>query len=423
MRKVILRYIVMRKNVIWNAIGTTFNSFNSLFFMIIVTRMNGIEQSGIFTMAFSLACLFCIFAGYEGRVYQVTDVKCEFSDKEYIIHRYLTSFIAVGITIGYCVIMGYDQQKFLITVFLCLMKILEMLADVYYGILQKNEKLYLVGQSMLLKSVLSLLLFFLIDLLTRNLIIVSASLALVWALVMIFYDIPNAKKCDYSERYISKNVAKLFKSGFFAFSILFLSIYLVNASKYALDGRVDSALQAIYGIILMPATFLSLVVQYIIQPILNQIARLYNKGEKRSFNLLIGKVTIAMSVIGLLVTGVAWLLGIPVLNILYGVNINEYRIHLIVIIVGAVFYAISTFLSAALTTVRYTFIQFIVFFISSVFGFFISILFIEKYSVLGASLAYLAIMTCQLLLYIISYSWVMKHIRFVREETDGLNSN
>ena len=70
----------MKKNVIWNAIGTTFNSFNSLFFMIIVTRMNGIDQSGVFTMAFSLACLFCIFAGYEGRVYQVTDVNADFSD-------------------------------------------------------------------------------------------------------------------------------------------------------------------------------------------------------------------------------------------------------------------------------------------------------------------------------------------------------
>ena len=29
------------KNFVWNILGTGFNSFNSLFFLIIVTRING----------------------------------------------------------------------------------------------------------------------------------------------------------------------------------------------------------------------------------------------------------------------------------------------------------------------------------------------------------------------------------------------
>ena len=73
-----------KKNVIWNMIGTTANAFNSLFFMIIVTRINGLKDSGVFTLAFSLACLFCFIGNYEGRVFQVTDVKQDFSNKEYI---------------------------------------------------------------------------------------------------------------------------------------------------------------------------------------------------------------------------------------------------------------------------------------------------------------------------------------------------
>ena len=155
----------MKKNVLWNAIGTTCNAFNSLFFMMIVTRINGIEDSGIFTMAFSLACLFCLFGGYEGRVFQVTDMSGKTTDMEYVIHRYLTSVIAVLITVGYCIFMSYDRQKFMITLCLCLMKILEMLADVYYGILQKNEELDLVGQSLFIKSVLSFIAFLIVDLL------------------------------------------------------------------------------------------------------------------------------------------------------------------------------------------------------------------------------------------------------------------
>ena len=49
-----------RKNTIWNIIGTTINAFSSLFFMIIVTRVNGVFDAGIFTFAFSTATMFNI---------------------------------------------------------------------------------------------------------------------------------------------------------------------------------------------------------------------------------------------------------------------------------------------------------------------------------------------------------------------------
>ena len=46
-----------KKNAIWNTIGITINSFNSLFFLIIINRINGVDIAGIFSFAFSVACL------------------------------------------------------------------------------------------------------------------------------------------------------------------------------------------------------------------------------------------------------------------------------------------------------------------------------------------------------------------------------
>ena len=37
--------IQFRKNFIWNILGTGFNAFNSLFFMIAVTRINGVDNA------------------------------------------------------------------------------------------------------------------------------------------------------------------------------------------------------------------------------------------------------------------------------------------------------------------------------------------------------------------------------------------
>ena len=48
---------VFLKNFIWNSIGTGFNSFNSLFFLILVTRINGLVEAGIFSIAYATSTI------------------------------------------------------------------------------------------------------------------------------------------------------------------------------------------------------------------------------------------------------------------------------------------------------------------------------------------------------------------------------
>ena len=403
---------ISKKNVLWNMIGTTFNAFNSLFFMMIVTRINGLKSSGVFTLAFSLACLLCLIGGYEGRVYQVTDVKNEYSDIEYIVHRVLTCVIMMVVVIFYGFIMKYDAYKFIITISLCLMKCFEVFSDVFYGVLQKDDKLYIVGISLFLKSIFSVVSFIVIDLITKNLLVSCLILDLVWLVLFLVYDLPKSKRIIQKDSYSFSNVLRLFKTGFFSFAILFLSVYLVNAQKYALDGVIEESLQAIFGMILMPATIISLAGQYLLQPILNTMANLYSNGEKKEFNKIVFKALLLIVAFGIVCIIGAYVLGIPVLNILYSVHINDYKLHLLIIIFGAILYSMSTLLSAALTTVRYTFVQFIVFSISSIIALVISQILIGQFSIYGAAIAYLITMACQFILYVIIYFVIMKKIDF-----------
>lgn len=82
------------------------------------------------------------------------------------------------------------------------------------------------------------------------------------------------------------------------------------------------------------------------------------------------------------------------------------------IIVGAVFYSLSTLISAALTTIRHTFVQFIVYSITSLFALFVSRWFIVQLSLIGASLAYLLCMFMQFLLYLLIYVFIMRKQEF-----------
>ena len=73
----------LKKSYIWNTIGSGFNSFNSLFFLIIVTRINGIKEAGIFTFSFATAAMLYIIAIYSGRTYQVTETIKDIGDNEF----------------------------------------------------------------------------------------------------------------------------------------------------------------------------------------------------------------------------------------------------------------------------------------------------------------------------------------------------
>ena len=109
-----------RKNL--NMLGMTFNSFNSLFYMVIVTRINGTDEAGIFTLAFSVACLVFYIGTYAGRVYQVTDSNKIISTSDYVAHRLIAFAVLVIASITYSVIMGYSGQKLIVVLLLCLLK-------------------------------------------------------------------------------------------------------------------------------------------------------------------------------------------------------------------------------------------------------------------------------------------------------------
>ena len=113
----------MKKNFAWNMIGSLVNSVTSLFFMIIVTRINGVDEAGIFTFAFSLACLFQVISNYSGRTFQVTNTDDCITDSDFIYHRYLTSIMMILCLLVYLLFKDYSKMKvlaiFLLVIIYC----------------------------------------------------------------------------------------------------------------------------------------------------------------------------------------------------------------------------------------------------------------------------------------------------------------
>lgn len=377
-----------KANFIWNIIGTTTNALNSLFFMIAITRINGLEDAGIFTIAFSTACILYMIGIYAGRIYQVTENSDKISDTDYIVNRLISSGAVIIIVILFVILKGYNLYKSAIFVALSTYKALEAISEVFYGILQKNGLLNIVGKSSFIKAIASLIAFVIVDLITKNVLLSSISISIIYILVIFLYDIKKTKNVIDHKKFNCKRAISIFKSGFFTFAISFLGLYMTNAPKYAIDKFLTEDIQAIFGIIIMPATVMGLLAQFLIHPYLNQIFELYKNGMFAKLKKVLYKIILSILIIGIICSIVGYILGTQVLGLIYGLNLDVYKVQLFIILIGATFYTLAGIISPVLITMRCTKIQFVVYTIIALMELVLCNILVMKIGFNGAIWAY-----------------------------------
>ncbi|MBQ1496622.1 MAG: hypothetical protein IIZ40_04690 [Bacilli bacterium] len=394
----------LKKNFIFNTLGATIYSFTSLFYMIIATRIVGTKDAGLFTFAFSTANLLQVIGVYAGRTYQVTENNENITDSDYFYNRIISCSFILIIGLLFCFLEGYAVFKIGIILLLIVYKMLDAFAEHYYAILQKNDDLYKVGISLIIKGVLGVVLFLLINILTKNIFLACTFLVLLNLIVTFTYDYLNSRKEKQVMTKLNlKNVCRIYLAGFWIFIQTFLMQYILNASRYSIDNYFSDDYQTIFGIILMPASLMMLVSQFIIQPYLIRIKDYIAKKEFNSLNKLILKICIFILIIGALSLVAAYFLGIPVLELVYNLKLKEYKSELLVIITASIIYSISFILNNVLIALRKTLAPAICYLTVAIIEFFLVNHLVLNYALFGASIAYFISMLLILLIYIIIY--------------------
>ena len=229
--------------------------------------------------------------------------------------------------------------------------------------------------------------------------------------IIIAYDFRKSYSyIDFKQKIEWNNVWNILKKGFFVFAISFLGMYVVNAPKYSIDSYLTSDYQTIFGIIVMPATIMSLVAQFLIHPYLNQIVELYKNNDLKGLEKIVLKIVGIIFGFGILATILGYLLGTQVLGFIYGIDLSMYKISLAIIIASSTLYTIGTVCSSILTTVRETFSQFIIYLGVSIFAFIISATLTKFLGINGSVIAYFFIMAAQSLSYFIYTKIKLKKI-------------
>ena len=406
-----------KKDYIWNSIGSFLQSAISPILLIVITRLNGVGDSGLFSFAMSLSVVFWAISLWGGRTYQVSDVKKEFSSGDYIVVRFISSLIVAVFSISFCILSGYDLIKTELIMVLVSFKILESIADSMYGVLQIHNRLYIVGISLTMKSVFGFMLFTLVDILTKNIIYGALSIFIVNIAVAIFYDIPWMKHVE-SVGLTKKNImqaGKIMKKTAEVFVVVFLTMFSLNIPRYFLDKYHYDQI-GYFGIMAMPITLLTLFISFVLQPNVVNLSELLKEKKVKEFTKIVSKIDFITFTLGILFVVSSYLIGVWVLNTVFGIDINNFRIDLTIMVIGAVANAFVSIYVNLLIILRRFKGQFYTLLVTNILAVVLSIYLIDRLAMLGSVLVFMIISFLQAIILLFIYKRSLKNVIMLSED-------
>lgn len=397
-----LSILLKNKEAVWNIIGVSCNAFYSLLLVIFITRMNGIEASGQFSFAFYVSSIAQTIGNYGGRIYQISDVSGQYKSHDYVSLKYVTSAIMLILSFLFCLLNQYSIYKIVLIIILVGYRFFESVSESYYGVLQKNNKLEVVGKSMTYKVIISVIGFIVIDSITSNIELASFSFLLGYALITYFYDKPKAEKHEKIHIQFGK-VKKLLMECFKVFAYTFLYLLILNVTRYFVDLRLGDAQQGIFSILVMPASIIALFAQFIMQPMATSLVNQWHTNLK-TFVSSVNKMIIGLFGLGVIASIGTYFIGTQVLSLVYGINFTDYKTWLALIVLSGIFSGITSVISNTLVIMRKLNSQMICYLSSLLITIVISYIFVNV-DATYAILAYLFSMLIQVVLFIGIYSY------------------
>ena len=406
-----------RKDYIWNSIAGLVNASEAVVMSMVVTRFGRLADAGILSLAFALGNVLMTIGKFGGRMYQVTDIKRQYSFNMYFIQRLLTVSIMMISLIIILIGGGYIGEKRTAIICITLIYFIESFEECIWGHYQSFNKLYIGAKMFSIRWIAILVSFIVIIIYSHNMIlalwcgVLSCVVAFFLCILGIYYITKKSKivfpKKDGRDRHGSNCMKELFRQTFPLFLASFCSIFLSNLPKFVIDRYLTDEVQACYGFVAMPVFVIGLLNQFIYQPTVVRLTNVYYDGKIEIFKRDVRKqLWIVCGIMAVCVMG-AGLLGVPVLSILYHTDLRQYWKELVILQVAGGFLAMSGYLSMLLTLMRIQKIILAGYIISLLVGIFLLSTVVKIFGTVGASLGYLFVMIVLYAIYYFSYKKIV----------------
>ncbi len=398
------------RDYICNMVGTVAWGAAFPVLTIVATQLTGVEQAGMFSLAFITAQLLMFAANYGVRTFQVSDIDEDHTFLDYQINRWLTCIVVMFAGVLYAMLRGYEGAMFTISMGVYVYKVVDGLADVYEGRLQQMDKFYLAGVSQAFRSVLVLVVFSVLLFVTRSLPVACIAMAVAAVASLLVLTLPLAVfETPKSHSWKVASVIELLRQCWPLAVALFMFNLIESMPKFVMEGTLPYDSQLYFNALYFPAQFIVLGVGAIYKPLLVRMATIWADPEKRRrFDLIILMIVgVTVGVTAAAAAFMGWL-GIPLMSFMYGVDFEQFRgLALIMVCAGGVTATID-FLYQVITVLRMQHAVMRLYLITAAFSVFVPFLLVTFTGLPGAVIGYLIVMCILLVLLVGEYAQIRR---------------
>jgi len=382
-----------KSGFIWNTIGSLVYSFFNAILLVFCTRLNGTEIAGIFSISYATGCILNAIGDMGIRIFQVTDTNRKYKLEDYLYSRIFAVILMVIIAVIFVMISGYTNEKLFICMILILIRVVDNFSETFQAEFQLNGRLDRAGKALLYRNTLEIAVFAIVDILTKNIYISFLAMLAVSIILLITYDLRITNKQEKIKlKFNYENIKQIIKECFPLGISTLISMYVINAVKYAIDAFGDNTMQTYFNVLYMPTFVINLISILIMKPLLKPFGEYWNNKEYKKFIKIIVFIILFLLGMTIIIEIAALLIGIPILSFIYAIDLKEYKMELFLLILSGLFYASSTVIFYALGTIRKQKNTTIAYAISAVFALVISNVLVDKYAILGSTISSVLIM-------------------------------
>jgi len=318
-----------RSQTVIHSIGAFVLMFGQWLISVLLVRLGGYEDAGLFSLAMSISNVFAYFANYGIRTYQISDVKGEFTQNQYQITSWVTIAASYVLCFGYFLLAGSYSilEKAAILLYLSYSNV-NSFSDILFGRLQLDGHLEINGFSNILRGSLCFAVFLGAFLLTRRMLPSLAVMVCATALVVVLFD------CRFYRRLCGKvfqrraepvaAIAVLLRRSLPLMAANVIPLIATAVPRRTIQQMLGTTMLGYFSSLFTPTVAITTLVPMLLQSALPEFSALWKQGERVK---LLRLTACYYGVVALLVAaalGASAVMGRWALSIVFGSEILEY---------------------------------------------------------------------------------------------------
>ena len=340
-------------------------------------------NSGILSITISMTNIFYMISMYGVRSFQVSDIKNEYKDGDYLFVRLITSAVSLIFFCLTLLFLKYESKIQLCMIIYFFFKLGESITDLNFGFFQRYNFYRYIGISYILKGLATLLVFSMTLYFSQNLLLTLLLETLILWFFIIIYDFRKIKN-KLNLKMKKDKILQLLKICFSLMLYTLILPYLNFITRYQVEKFFGTEELGYYSAITMVIVVICTLFGSIFVIIIPKISYMYKEKNMNKIIKVIFKINLAIIVFTIMSIIGAITLGNTVFSIIFTKTIEKYMYLLIPTIITSATLGILNYLSTILISFHDLKFVLVANLIPAIFCTFSIKVFILKYKMLGS---------------------------------------